>query len=146
MFLPIKNDDFIKELLKKEEGQTLDFKKTISDCYKIAKTLVAFANTSGGIIAIGISDQKKITGIDPEEEIFMIEKASRDFCHPQIAFSIEVYEIDYLEEEQLDEEICIVIITVPKAQFKHYLKEKSGKLISYIRDKDESLPEINPSS
>ncbi|SNS15186.1 Putative DNA-binding domain-containing protein [Belliella buryatensis] len=142
MFLPIKNDDFIKDLLKKKEGQTLDFKKTISDSYKIAKTLIAFANTTGGTIAIGISDHKKIIGVDPEEEIFMIEKASKEFCHPQIHFTIEVYEIDYLEEEQLEEEIYIVLIKIPKTQIKHYLKEKSGKLIAYIRDKDESLPEI----
>ena len=63
------DEEFIKKVLKSEEGISLDFKLKVSSKEKIARTISALANTKGGIIVVGISDQKKITGIDPNEEI-----------------------------------------------------------------------------
>ncbi len=143
MFLPIKNDDLIKELLKKNESETLDFKLTISDCSKIAKTLVAFANTQGGVIAIGINDQKKIIGIDPEEEFFMIEKAAEEFCRPVVSFTAEVYQVDFVDDEPLDEERYIILIKIPKSANKHVVKDMSGKMTAYSRVGDKNLPLSN---
>ncbi|MFD2035958.1 helix-turn-helix domain-containing protein [Belliella marina] len=142
MFFPLKNPEFVKTLLSNEENEELDYKLNISDSYKIAKTLVAFANTKGGIIAIGINDQKIIKGIDPEEELFMIEKASSEYCEPKVIFSAEVYEIEYLDEEKLDENLYILIVSIPKSMDTHYLKHKNGELIKYTRKADNNLPDI----
>jgi len=43
----------IEEILKQPEGKTLEFKRDISSLKPILKTLVAFANTAGGILLIG---------------------------------------------------------------------------------------------
>ncbi len=43
----------IQEILKQSEGKTLEFKRDISSLKPILKTLVAFANTAGGILFIG---------------------------------------------------------------------------------------------
>lgn len=40
----------IQEILKQSEGKTLEFKRDISSLKPILKTLVAFANTAGGIL------------------------------------------------------------------------------------------------
>ena len=60
-------EEFVKDLLKQKEGEKLDFKLKITSKEKIAKTLSAMANSEGGFIVIGMSDHKKIIGIDPDE-------------------------------------------------------------------------------
>ena len=54
----------IKELLSQHEGKTLEFKENSRPTKKILRTAVAFANTAGGIIVIGVRDgTKEILGI-----------------------------------------------------------------------------------
>jgi predicted HTH transcriptional regulator len=54
---------YIINLIKAGEHQQLDFKFEISDSRKIAKTLVAFSNTDGGTLLIGVKDNGKISGV-----------------------------------------------------------------------------------
>ena len=52
------------ELLKRNEGKTLEFKRDLSSPEGILKCLVAFANTAGGIVAIGVEDgSKRVRGV-----------------------------------------------------------------------------------
>lgn len=83
------DEDFVNKIIKSKEGIDLDFKQKVTSQSKIAKTISAFANAKGGLIIVGISDQKRIVGIDPEEEIFMIEKANSTFCSPPAALVFE---------------------------------------------------------
>ena len=51
-------------LLSRPEGKTLEFKENAQSLPGIIKTVVAFANTAGGTIVIGVEDRtKKIVGI-----------------------------------------------------------------------------------
>ena len=43
-------------LIFEGEGVSLDFKKTITSCEKIARTMVSFANNKGGRLLIGVAD------------------------------------------------------------------------------------------
>ncbi len=54
----------IDNLLKSSEGKTLEFKRDLSSPKPILKTLVAFANTAGGMLILGVDDDKKVLGID----------------------------------------------------------------------------------
>lgn len=47
-------------LLKEGEGLTIEFKESFSS--KLDKDIVAFANTHGGRIFLGVNDQGKIVG------------------------------------------------------------------------------------
>ncbi|MGB4774899.1 MAG: ATP-binding protein, partial [Daejeonella sp.] len=58
----------IKNLILEGEGATLDFKKTITSCEKIARTMVSFANNKGGRLLVGVSDDGTINGVKSEEE------------------------------------------------------------------------------
>lgn len=74
----------LKKLIHRGEGEQLDFKQTITDPFKIAKTITSFANTRGGTLLIGVRDNKTIRGVDPEEEKYVLETAANVYCDPAI--------------------------------------------------------------
>ena len=49
----------IQDLFIREEGKTLEFKENAQSLPGIIKTVVAFANTAGGTIVIGVEDRSK---------------------------------------------------------------------------------------
>ncbi len=46
----------IDQLIQQAEGKTLEFKRDLSSPKPVMKTLVAFANTAGGRLIIGVND------------------------------------------------------------------------------------------
>lgn len=47
------------DLLKRTEGKTLEFKRDLSSPPGVLKSIVAFANTSGGVLLIGVEDETR---------------------------------------------------------------------------------------
>ncbi|MFN3996555.1 helix-turn-helix domain-containing protein [Algoriphagus sp.] len=140
---PAKFDkEFIKGLLKENEGLKLDFKQKITSKEKIAKTLSALANTEGGFIVIGMSDKKKIIGIDPEEERYMVEAANEEHCYPQVTLIIDELKI-YGENELIEEhkeEISLLLVEVKKSSGPLiFWKNKSGELKAFKRFNDRTI-------
>ena len=122
----------IKRLILEGENVSIDFKKTISNAEKIAKTLVAFANNKGGKLLIGVSDDGTIKGVKAEEEEkYMINKAAHEFCKPAIEPSFE----EYIVEDKL-----ILVADIPKSDTKpHYALDEQGKWWVYFRIQDKSV-------
>lgn len=54
----------IEDLLQQREGSAVDFKADGSSPKKIVKDFVAFGNTAGGSILIGIDDDRNVAGLD----------------------------------------------------------------------------------
>ena len=55
----------LEELLARQEGKTLEFKENTRSLSKIVQTVIAFANTAGGTLIIGIQDKtKNVIGVD----------------------------------------------------------------------------------
>lgn len=50
----------IEQLLAENEGKTIEFKETARSLGGIMKTVVAFANSAGGTIIIGVKDKTKV--------------------------------------------------------------------------------------
>lgn len=143
MDLPKKNNDFIKKVISQQEGLQLDFKQNLSSQSKIAKTIVAFANTAGGTIVVGVSDNRKLIGVDVEEEKFIVEESIKNYCVPPVDLTFDTYEIDYWEEEKLIEEKYLLFLQIPKSKSSpHFVQDKGGKLTYYIRSDDQSIPQI----
>ncbi|HSJ67138.1 MAG TPA: ATP-binding protein [Anditalea sp.] len=140
-----KDNDYVKELLKLEEGIHLDFKQSITNQLKISKTMAAFANTKGGKLVIGVSDNRQIIGIDVDEEIFMVEEANKKYITPPVEYTFEIYEINYIDEEKLKEEIHILIVNIEESLSKpHFINSNEMSKTFYIRKADKSLPIIDP--
>jgi Putative DNA-binding domain len=57
----------LKSLIAGGESATVEFKARLPPQDVIAKTLVAFANTDGGVLVVGIADDGTIIGLSPEE-------------------------------------------------------------------------------
>jgi predicted HTH transcriptional regulator len=78
-------------LLEEGEGFQLEFKRKVTSPEKIARALIAFANTKGGTILFGIDDDKSIVGIESEKtEVEMIQTAGRMYCDPPIEPIVEI--------------------------------------------------------
>jgi len=52
----------ISELIKEAENQFIELKEQFSE--GVMKTISAFANTSGGVILIGVKDNKEVVGVN----------------------------------------------------------------------------------
>jgi predicted HTH transcriptional regulator len=131
--LPIKDDMMkIKRLILEGEGVTLDFKKTITSCEKIAKTMVSFANNRGGRLLVGVSDDGTISGVKSEdEEKYMLTKAAHFYCKPALE--------PIFEEVYIDDKI-VLIVEIKKSEMKpHYALGDDKKWWVYIRVNDKSV-------
>jgi hypothetical protein len=126
------DEDFVNLLLKENEGLKLEYKQQISSQEKIAKTLSAMSNTAGGMILIGISDQRKIIGIDPEEERYMIAAANENFCIPKV--SLEVFTIKIKPQSAFEEEKYVLLVLVhPSEGPKIFVKQRDGSEKAFTR-------------
>lgn len=122
--------DFIR-LVKTGEGSYLEFKRTISSPEKVAREISAFANTRGGILLIGVNDNKSVVGVESfYEEEMALEKALDYYCQPPVDADIEI--LPYYERE-------LIIVRIPEAERKPVAVDADGKRTVYIRDKDKSV-------
>jgi predicted HTH transcriptional regulator len=85
------NNKELQLLLAEGEGVHLEFKRKVSSAEKIARAMIGFANTKGGMILFGVDDDKSIVGVESEKsEIEMVETAAQFFCEPPIEPIIEI--------------------------------------------------------
>lgn len=122
----------IKEIIRQGEGTQVEFKKTLPQLEKIAKTLVAFANSHGGKLIVGIQDDRYVCGIsDLEEQLYILDKAIQFYTKPPVP-------IDFHEEEIYGKNI--LVIEVGESQNKpHRALSAQNEWLVYIREKDQCV-------
>ncbi|WP_372950072.1 helix-turn-helix domain-containing protein [Mariniphaga sp.] len=119
------------KLIEEGEHQQQDFKFCINDSKKIAKSLVAFTNTDGGRLLIGVKDNGKVVGISTDEEYYMVEAAAKIYSNPPVNF---------ITKQWISEGKTVLEISVQPSEKKpHFAKDESGKWLAYIRIKDENV-------
>ncbi|MCB1082479.1 MAG: putative DNA binding domain-containing protein, partial [Chlamydiia bacterium] len=116
----------IEHLIHQKESKTLEFKRDTSSMQKILQTIIAFANTSGGTIVIGVENENHhITGVVnalAEEE--RLSSAISDSIAPQILPRIEIH--SYRKKE-------LIAIQVSCNPAPYYLKKNGPKQGVYVR-------------
>ena len=123
-------EHYIKKLIAEGEHQKLDFKFEISDTKKIARSLVAFANTDGGRLLVGVKDNGVIAGVRSDEEFYMIETAAHLYCKPEVKFSTQTWKVEGKN--------VVEVVVEPSDEKPHLAPDKDGKWRAYIRIKDEN--------
>src|ERR1700743_709808 len=122
----------IKKSIFEGEGVTLDFKKTITSCEKIARTMSSFANNKGGRLLIGVADDGTIKGVKSEdEERYMITKAAQLYARPALE--------PIFEEIYVDDKLVLVVEIEESNTKPHYSLAEDGKWWVYVRVKDKSV-------
>lgn len=116
----------IEQLLAENEGKTIEFKETTRSLGGIMKTIVAFANSAGGTIVIGVRDKtKELVGLPEilsEEE--RLANAITDSIFPLLTPDIEVQSIRGKE---------LLIIRVSHSVGPYYLKAEGSEQGVYVR-------------
>lgn len=116
----------LESLISQNESKTLEFKENTKSLKSIVKAVVAFANTSGGNIVIGVSDKdKRIVGVDkPLQEEERLASAIADSITPLISPDIRIASFRTKE---------LLIIEVPHSVGPFYLKSDGLENGVYIR-------------
>ncbi len=85
----------VDSLIEQGEGFEVEFKRKVSSPEKIARALIAFANTDGGHILFGVDDDGTVVGVESEKsEVDLIQQAGREYCQPPIMPEIDIVAYD----------------------------------------------------
>jgi predicted HTH transcriptional regulator len=117
----------IEQLLNQEEGKCLEFKRNAESKTRILSTIIAFANTSGGKILIGVEDQTHhIVGVDkPTDVEEQLANIISDNITPQLAPNIEIV--------SWNDRSLVIVEVFPGATKPYYIKAKGENDSTYIR-------------
>jgi len=117
----------IAETLLRPEGKTVEFKRDLSSPEKVLCTLIAFANTAGGSLVIGVEDgTKNVRGLaDPLKEEERLTSLIADRISPRMAPSIDVVA---WRSAQL-----IVVEVFPSPTRPYFLKSQGPENGVYVR-------------
>ena len=119
-----------RDALFSGESKNIEYKITLPDkSEKYMKTIVAFANTQGGKLVVGVDDKThEIVGVE-NDILFQlmdgIANAVSDSCMPQI--------IPDIEPQTVDEKTVIIVSVEAGKNRPYYLKSKGKENGTYIR-------------
>lgn len=130
-FYPEEDSSYLQDMIRKGESQSLEFKFEITDARKIARTLVAFANTTGGTILIGVKDNGAVAGIRSDEEYYMLDAAATMYCRPEVPFTAKLHD--------LEGKMVMEINIQKSSETLHSAPDKEGNYRVFIRKDDENL-------
>lgn len=129
---PIKGRYYIHQLIEEGEHEQQDFKFAITDARKIARSISAFANHSGGRLLVGVKDNGVVAGVRNEEDVYMIETAAELFCRPSVEVTMTAFKVD--------PGTIVIRAEIPKALRPPVKVVEEGNLLrAYYRVKDENI-------
>ncbi|MBA4317360.1 MAG: ATP-binding protein [Flavobacterium sp.] len=125
------------ELIEKGECLNVEFKQRFSSHEKIAKEIIAFANTRGGFLFIGVDDDRSIYGISGEKaDAGLVTETAEKYCVPPVKIELFNFEIE-------DKEILVVQI-FESGMKPHRIQDYQTELdlntaVVYVRVNDKSV-------
>ena len=117
----------LTETLRKPEGKTLEFKRDLSSPDGFLRTVVAFANTSGGTLLIGVEDRSRhIRGVT--EPLSLEERAVNlisDSIRPRLLPDLEI--VSYRNTQLL------AVRIYPSSMRPHFISRAGLEAGTYVR-------------
>ncbi|MCW8803119.1 MAG: ATP-binding protein [Ignavibacteriaceae bacterium] len=131
------NRRLLLELIEEGENLQCEFKRHFTTSEKIAREMIAFANTKGGYILFGVDDDREVAGVDSEKsESEMIKDAAENYCEPPLKYLIDFIEL-YGKE--------VVVVSIPESDNKPHRLQDYGnefdinKAVVIVRVNDKSV-------
>ncbi len=122
----------LRKLVAQGEGMHLEFKRKASYPDKVVREIIAFANTSDGILLIGVDDDKTIPGVKfPEEESIAIREELKNHCRPGILVEETVIPVS--------EKRFVLQWRIPKSDRRPHFHVADGLRTSFVRHGDQSI-------
>lgn len=123
----------LKKIVAEGEGLQLEFKRKAAYPEKIVRELIAFANTEGGTLLIGVDDDGTIPGVKyPEEEEHVISEALKKYCRPALLYKESIIAIS-------EKKYVVRFDIPPSLKRPHYLVLDKETKLSFVREKDMSI-------
>lgn len=125
-------EGLLHKLIAEGEHERQDFKYTVNDPRKIARSVSAFANNSGGRLLIGVDDNGIIKGVRNEEDVYVVEAAAGIYCIPPCEVQFSAYK---------DKSgISVIRADIQKSVLRPvYVKEENNIRQAYYRVADENI-------
>lgn len=128
----VRASQLLHKLVEAGEHDMQDFKYTVNDPRKIARSVSAFANNKGGHLLIGVDDNGRIRGVRSEEDIYVVEAAATVYCEPECV-------LDFTAYKEKGGAVVIKAAIAPSRCRPIYVKEEDNKLRAYYRVADENI-------
>ena len=115
----------IAKLSQLGEGSTLEYKRNTDSLDAILKCIIAFANTAGDVILIGVDDDGTLIGVDDPGKCQ--EKLANAISHrvkPEL-----IVEISLITSENKS----IIVLQIEQSPQPYYLSDKGIEKSAYIR-------------
>ncbi len=130
----------LRRLVMEGEGQHLEFKRKVSHPEKIVREMIAFANSEGGTLLIGVDDDGTLAGVKyPDEEIMTVREAIHKHMKQPLVYHDTVIE--------LSQNKFVIRLDIPPSEKRPlYFTTDAKERESYVRMKDMSIkasPQMN---
>lgn len=118
----------IKGILKSPESRMLEFKRKLpKNRQNILKTIVGFANGSGGSLYIGVNDDRSVCGI--EDEPFELEESLSSFFYDSISPTPNIF----YQTISAEQKTIFVIKVLPGANKPYFIKKTGPENGTFVR-------------
>ena len=116
----------LTQLLRQHEGKTLEFKRDLTSPQRFLRSVVAFANTAGGTILVGVEDgTRHVHGVsDPLTDEERVTNLIADSVSPQLLPDIELL--------RHRDRLVLAVRIYPSPRRPHYLGN-SPETGAYVR-------------
>lgn len=120
--------------LEFEEGRSVEFKTMVND--SAIKTIVAYANSDGGRLFIGVSDDGEVLGVDElDEELLRLTEKMRANIRPDVLMMVDV-DVEHYDGRP------VIVVTVQRGPKRPYYLTSKGLRPEgvYVRSGASSVP------
>lgn len=124
----------LRKRVRKGEGKHLEFKRKANHPDKIAREFVAFANSEGGLLLVGVDDDQTIYGLKfPQEDAYQLQKAIAEYIFPALPYTLSFIPITAHR--------TVLAFDIPSSPDKpHFLKTpQADHKTCYVRHEDMSV-------
>ncbi|WP_194774982.1 AlbA family DNA-binding domain-containing protein [Pararhodonellum marinum] len=122
----------VRKLASQGEGQRVEFKKKAAHPDKIIREVIAFANSDGGHLIIGVDDDGRVSGQRfIEEEVYVMDQAIKTLVKPTLEVDKSIF--------ALSPKKGVAVYTIHRSPRKpHFIWEEKRKK-AFVRVGDRSI-------